>query len=315
MEIVLCAASAVLFLLSGIWVWYTRSHMRRIMQHMNGMLEAAAEGSFQEEVYDESLLSSIETKLAHYLSAAAVSARNFTEEKEKVKQLIADISHQTKTPIANLMLYAQMLEEKELYGEEREFVQELNRQAQKLNFLIVSLVKASRLETGMFILHPKWDLVSPMLEEVISQITPKANSKNQTIVFVPDSIGACFDWKWTVEAIYNIVDNAVKYSPEGGKIRITLMDMELFVRIEIQDFGIGIAEADIPKIFQRFYRGISVRADEGVGIGLYLTRQIITEESGYLKVKSVIGEGSSFFVYLSKSEEVESIEKDYGSRR
>lgn len=304
MEIVLCAAFAVLFLLSASWVWYTRSRMRRIMEHLNGMLEAAADGSFQEEVYDESVLSSIETKMAHYLAASAVSARNLSEEKEKVKQLIADISHQTKTPIANLLLYAQMLEEKRLSGEDREFVQEINRQAQKLNFLIVSLVKASRLETGMFVLHPKQGDVSPMLEEVISQMKPKADDKNQAVEFASqDHLSACFDWKWTVEAIYNIVDNAVKYTPAGGNIRISLMDTELFVRIEIRDSGIGIAEADTPKIFQRFYRGSSVSVEEGVGIGLYLTRRIITGENGYLKVKSKVGEGSSFFVYLPKSEE------------
>lgn len=293
-----CAISVMILLGTAVWVWHTYYRMRRIMAHMNGMLEATIDGTFQEQVYDESMLSSIETKLAHYLSASAVSAKNLAEEKEKVKQLIADISHQTKTPIANLLLYAQMLEEKELPGEAQAFVQELSRQAQKLDFLTVSLVKASRLETGMFVLHPKWEPVSPMLEEVLGQIAPKAESKRQTVSFVPDRMCAYFDPKWTMEAIYNIVDNAVKYTPEGGEINIALMDTELFVRIEIKDTGIGISEADTAKIFQRFYRGTQVSGEEGVGIGLYLARQIITGENGYMKVKSVVGEGSSFFVYL-----------------
>lgn len=301
MGIWFCAVSAVILLGAGIWVCYTHYRTRRIMEHMNGMLEAAIDGSFQEQVYDESMLSSVETKLAHYLSSSAVSAKNLMEEKEKVKQLIADISHQTKTPIANILLYAQMLEEKELQAEEQSFVQELNRQAQKLNFLIVSLVKASRLETGMFVLHPKLEFVSPMLEEVLAQIALKAESKSQTLVFVPDRMRACFDPKWTMEAVYNIVDNAVKYTPEGGKIKIALMDTELFVRIEITDTGIGISEADTAKIFQRFYRGVQVSGEEGVGIGLYLARQIIEGENGYMKVKSKAGEGSSFFVYLPSS--------------
>lgn len=301
MGIWFCAVSVALLLAAGIWVCYSHYHMRRIMEHMNGMLEAAMDGSFQEQVYDESMLSSVETKLAHYLSSSAVSARNLMEEKEKVKQLIADISHQTKTPIANLLLYAQMLEEKELSAEARAFVRELSRQAQKLNFLIVSMVKASRLETGIFVLHPRLDFVSPMLEEVVGQIAPKAESKSQTIVFVPDCMRACFDPKWTMEAIYNIVDNAVKYTPIGGKIKIALKDTELFVRIEITDTGLGIAEADTAKIFQRFYRGEQVSGEEGVGIGLYLARQIIAGENGYMKVKSAVGEGSSFFVYLPSS--------------
>lgn len=304
METGLCAMAVVVLLLSVIWVWYTRCHVRRIMEHMNEMMEAAADGIFREEIYDESVLSSVETKLAHYLAASAVTTKNITEEKEKVKQLIADISHQTKTPIANLLLYAQMLEEKKLPQEERSFVQEINRQTQKLNFLIISLVKTSQLETGIFVLHPKWGAVQPMLEEVRNQIVPKAESKNQTVELEPDTenIFAYFDPKWTVEAIYNIVDNAVKYTPKGGKIKISLLHTGLFVRIEIRDNGIGISEADTAKIFRRFYRSISVSEEEGVGIGLYLTRQMITGENGYIKVKSAIGEGSSFFVYLPSEE-------------
>ncbi len=304
MDLWLCILAAILFTGSGIWVWHTRRQTRKIMEHMNDMLEAAVDGSFQEEFYDESLLSSIETKLAHYLAASAVSADNLTEEKEKVKQLIADISHQTKTPIANLMLYAQMLEEKELAQEEKEFVREINIQAGKLNFLIGSLVKASRLETGMLVLHPKLGFVSPMLEEVLSQIMPRAESREQTVEFVPEELPAYFDLKWTAEAVYNIVDNAVKYTPCGGQIKILLADIGTFVRIKIKDTGIGISEEDTVKIFQRFYRGALVHDQEGVGIGLYLARQIITEENGFMKVKSVVGEGSSFYIYLPSGKDV-----------
>lgn len=299
MEWCLLLCSTGLLLASAGWVWYTCRQMRRIMEHMNAMLEAAADGSFQEAVYDESMLSSVETRLAHYLAASGVTAKSLEEEKEKVQQMIADISHQTKTPVANLLLYAQMLEEKELPDEERNFVQEIGRQAQKLHFLIASLVKASRLETGMLVMHPKWDLVSPMLEEVLEQIAAKAEEKDQTLRFVPDnSCYAYFDWKWTVEAVCNLVDNAVKYTPDGGTIQISLTKMELFARIEIADTGRGIAEAETAKIFQRFYRGADVCKEEGLGIGLYLSREILAGENGYMKVKSAVGKGSSFFVYL-----------------
>lgn len=298
MEVWLYAAAGCAVVAAGFWAWYAHSRMRRIMAHMMAMLDAAADGSFQEKVYDESMMSAVETRLAHYLTAMEVSARNVQEEKEKVEQLIADISHQTKTPVANLLLYAQMLEERELLQEDQALVQELNRQAQKLSFLITSLVKASRLETGMFVLHPKLDDVSVMLEEVLGQIVPRAEEKGLTIAFAPDRMFAFFDPKWTAEAIYNIVDNAVKYTPAGGKIRVALLDTDLFARIEIQDTGIGISETDTAKIFQRFYRSRAVSEEEGVGIGLYLARQIIAEENGYIKVKSVAGAGTSFFVYL-----------------
>lgn len=298
MEWWLCTAAGALFLAACIVALCTRCRTRKIMERMNKMLESAANGSFQESVYDESMISSIETRLAQVLAASFLCEKDLKEEREKVRRLITDISHQTKTPLANLLLYAQMLEEKQLPQEEQTFVQEIGCQAKKLEFLIVSLIRASRLETGMFVLAPEWGDVSRMVEEALGQAVVRADRKRQEIGYVPEHCFAYFDWKWTVEAIYNIVDNAVKYTPEGGKINIRLTNTELFVRIEISDTGIGISEADTAKIFQRFYRGRSAGSEEGIGIGLYLTRQILAGENGYIKVKSVMGEGSSFFVYL-----------------
>lgn len=290
--------AAAIFVISALWVWLTHVRMRKMIDRMSQMLDEAADGSFREKCYDESLLSSMETKLADYLLAQEVSARNLTEEKEKVKQLIADISHQTKTPVANLLLYAQMLGERELPSEEAGFVKEINRQAEKLNFLIVSLVKASRLETGVFVLHPKWDDAAAMMEEAVRQTMPKAEKKKISLEFVPQQMMAYFDCKWTIEAVYNILDNAVKYTPQGGTVTAEMMNTNLFARIEIRDTGIGIDESETAKIFQRFYRGKLVSEEEGAGIGLYLARQIIAGESGYIKVRSQKGAGTSFFVYL-----------------
>ena len=172
------------------------------------------------------------------------------------------------------------------------------RQAEKLQFLIASLVKTSRLEAGVFVLHPKKNLVSSMLEEAVEQIMPKTKEKNLTVEFAQRELYAVFDRKWTEEAVGNILDNAVKYTPAGGKISIDILDTELFVRIDISDTGIGIPEEETAKIFQRFYRAKTVSDQEGVGIGLYLAREIIMEEEGYIKVKSRAKEGSVFSVYL-----------------
>lgn len=293
-----CIASILVCLTTAAWVWYTKYQMRKIMEHMNWMIDLAASGTLHEEVYDESMLSSVETKLAHYLASSKVSARDLTREKEKIKELIADISHQTKTPIANILLYTQLLSEQELPEESRECVEALHLQSEKLNFLIGSLVKTSRLETGVLTLHPEAAPISPLIEEVIAQIAPKAAEKEIRLEVQPSSLYACFDRKWTAEAIYNIVDNAVKYTPAGGNISIDFLDTELFVRIGIKDSGIGISEEDTAKIFGRFYRSPQVKDSEGIGIGLFLAREIITREGGYIKVASEMGKGSTFFVYL-----------------
>lgn len=271
---------------------------KRTLTRLDDMLTAAINGSLQEKVFDESLLSAVETKLAHYLSASVVSAKNLAEEKDKIKELISDISHQTKTPIANILLYAQLLSEQNLPQESLPCVTALNAQAEKLSFLIGSLVKTSRLETGIFELHPKQLTIQPMLDAVLEQITQKANSKQIAIDCTSTDIVACFDPKWTTEAVYNILDNAVKYTPSGGTITLKTVAYQLFCRIDITDTGIGIAEEEHSKIFGRFYRSASVSDKEGVGIGLYLSRQIISGEGGYIKIKSTLGMGTTFSVFL-----------------
>lgn len=275
-----------------------RRKAKRILNQMNAMLTAAMDGSFSETVFDESLLSEVETKLAHYLSASAVSARNLETEKEKIKELIADISHQTKTPIANVLLYAELLSEQNLPVESRQCVEALQTQAEKLSFLIGSLVKTSRLETGVFQLHTKPAAIQPTLDAALEQIAPKASKKQIPISCAVTDVKACFDAKWTSEALYNILDNAVKYTPCGGFIAIETTIYSLFCRVDIRDTGIGIQEDEQARIFGRFYRSPTVSDAEGVGIGLYLARQIVTGQGGYIKVASAQGKGSCFSVFL-----------------
>lgn len=277
-----------------------RYRMARMLRQLNRMFDAAMDGSFCETQFDESQLSALETKVAHYLSASEVSARNLAEEKNKIKELIADISHQTKTPIANILLYAQLLREQEISTEGRTCVEALNAQAEKLNFLIGALVKTSRLETGIMVFNPKKAAVWPMLVSVQEQLTLKLQKKSIHLFMKETELEAVFDGKWTTEAIYNIVDNAVKYTPEGGNIQIKAAAYDLFVRIDIMDNGIGIEEEEQSKIFGRFYRTKEVNQEEGVGIGLYLSRQIISQEGGYIKVASKQGQGSTFSVFLPK---------------
>lgn len=265
---------------------------------MSQMLDRAIQGDYTETRYDESLLSAVEAKLDQYLLASAVSGRNLAAEKDKIKELIADISHQTKTPIANIMLYSQLLQEQELPSEGREYTVQLTAQADKLNFLIGSLVKVSRLEAGILTLSPVLTPIQLMLDNVVAQVTPKAAIKNIILQQTPSTETACFDIKWTTEAIYNIVDNAIKYTPDQGCVTISVSACELFVRIDIRDTRIGIAETEYADIFKRFYRSQTVSTTDGVGIGLYLARQIITDEGGYIKVNSSLGKGTVFSVFL-----------------
>ena len=296
-------ALAVLALLAaaGIALW-THLRSRRMLDTLDRMLDDAIRGDFQESLYDESRLSALETRMAHYLASNAVSARNLAEEKDAIKTLIGDISHQTKTPIANLLLYAQLLEEQDLPPESRGYVSALEGQAEKLRFLIDALVKTSRLETGVLAMTPKRHGLQQLLEDAASQAAPKAEAKDIVLTAEPTDLTAKFDPKWTTEALYNLVDNAVKYTPAGGRVTLRAVGYELFCRIDVTDTGPGIPEAEQAKIFQRFYRSPAVSGEEGVGIGLYLARQIAAGQGGYLKVTSRPGEGSTFSLFLPRVE-------------
>lgn len=288
--------SMILAVLVVIW---NSIRTKRTMDTIERMLDAAMEGDFVESRFDESRLSSLETKFAHYLSASAVSARNVSMEKDKIKTLIADISHQTKTPLTNLILYSELLEEGELSEDMRGNVEALRSQTENLRFLIDSLVKLSRLENGILTLSPRQALIQPMLQNTFEQFAPKARDKGLEFQIQSTDAYAQYDPKWTAEALYNIVDNAVKYTEQGG-IAITVTNYEMFVRIDVADSGVGIAEGEQAKIFTRFYRSETVRDQEGVGIGLYFARQIVAGEGGYIKLSSAEGQGSTFSVFLPK---------------
>ncbi len=277
-------------------LWH-RWRMKRLLRSLDRMLDAAIRGDFQEEAFDESLRSAVETKLAHYLSASAVSAKNLQEERDKIKSLIADISHQTKTPIANVLLYAQLLEEQENC---RVHTAALVEQARKLQSLIDALVKTSRLEAGVLVLHPRPGPLGPMLEEAAAQFFPRAEEKGLELILEPTEADAVFDPKWTGEAVCNFIDNAVKYT-SSGKITVSARAYELFARIDVADTGPGVAEEELGKLFQRFYRGGASSQAEGVGVGLYLVRQIAQGQGGYVKVFSKPGQGAKFSLLLPRN--------------
>lgn len=270
----------------------------KVIERLNKMIDNAIEGRPIENGFDESKLSALETKLSHYLTANSATKIQLADEKSKINQLISDISHQTKTPLANILLYTQLLAESELSDYNQNCVAALTQQAEKLNFLISSLVKASRLETGIITVTPTNNNVANMLETVIEQATPKAMGKNIALTVDSRDVEVVFDSKWTVEALYNIVDNAIKYTPSGQSVQLSVTPYQLFCRIDVADTGLGISEDETAKIFSRFYRSQEVTDKEGVGLGLYLAREIITAQGGYIKVKSRLGTGSVFSVFL-----------------
>ena len=168
--------------------------------------------------------------------------------------------------------------------------------------MIASLVKTSRLENHVIQLRPQRGDIGQLLAELYETYAGKAAAAGRTLELVqPEhALSARFDRKWTLEAVGNLIDNAIKYTETGGHIRLTATDYEMFVRIDVTDNGMGIAEEEQAQIFGRFYRSQTVSDEKGVGIGLYLAREIIEKEDGYLRLQSKPGAGSCFSVFLPK---------------
>ena len=302
----------------GIREWQTRREMRALEE----MLDAAIAGGFLEKDYDETCRSAIESRMAQYLKKCESLQKKREADQKKISTLISDISHQTKTPLTNISLYTELLLEKDLPKEAEECALQVRGQAEKLQFLLHTLIRSSRLENGIITLYPKKQGVRKMAEAAVSQIRPKAQQRGIRIEVGAgrkdrqpeerqleerqledrqlEDRQAVFDEKWTQEALYNLLDNAVKYTDPGDWIEVCWTEYELFLRIDVTDHGIGIPEQETGRIFGRFVRGEQVRNQEGVGIGLYLADQIVTGEGGYLKVKSIPGERTTFSMFLSK---------------
>ena len=281
----------------------------KTIRRLEEMLDAATEGSFEESNYDETRLSRLESRWKEFLGRSVLSNQNLEAERHRLEQFISDISHQTKTPMTVIKMYTELLVEETALGSEASFEKiksystEIKKQSERLEFLIDSLTKLSRLENGTLELSVKKSSVNELIKAAISAIRPKAEKKNIKINAPAENIetSANFDLKWTCEALVNILDNAVKYSPENSEIKIETDTYEMYLAIHVIDEGQGISEQDMTKIFGRFYRGEAVQQEEGVGIGLYLVREILAKEDGYIKaVPNNIRKGGEFVVYLRR---------------
>ena len=241
-----------------------------------------------------------ETQLARIYQIMQKNRRLVDEERQELQALVSDISHQVKTPVSNLKMATDTLLERPMPESERmDFIWGIRNQTDKLDFLFQALVKTSRLETGVIQLDKKPGRLFDTVAQAMSGIVYAAEKKKIAVsVDCPENLTISHDSKWTSEALFNLLDNAVKYTLAGGKITVSVVLWEMYVEIKVADTGKGISESNQAAIFRRFYREEEVHEQQGVGIGLYLTREIVTQQGGYIKVVSEPGKGSEFSIML-----------------
>ena len=238
--------------------------------------------------------------LDHMIAGNEAPQRPEDEERQELQTLVSDISHQVKTPVSNLKMATDTLLEKPMTEAERtDFIRGIRSQTDKLDFLFQARVKTSRLETGVIQLDKKPGRLFDTVAQAMSGIVYAAEKKETAVsVDCPEDLTVSHDSKWTSEALFNLLDNAVKYTPAGGKIAVLVVLWEMYVEIKVTDTGKGISESNQAAIFRRFYREEEVHEQQGVGIGLYLAREIVTRQGGYIKVISEPGKGSEFSIML-----------------
>ena len=294
--------SSVVFIANIGFVLVLRNLIGRLIGDINEIIDDAISGKFTND-YDENIVSMLAHKIVRFIGISESSKSDINKERNEVKSFISDISHQTKTPLSNIIMYTELLSENIQNPQERKIVKNIEGQADKLQWLIDSLVKMSRLETAMIGCNREENYVQQTILNVINQVFSQAEQKGIEIeVDCSASIKGVYDGKWTTEALVNIVENAIKYTHEEGKISINVEKYDIFIKIEVIDNGIGIDKNEINNIFKRFYRASNARNYEGIGVGLYLAREIIAKQKGYIKVNSEEEKGSRFSVFLLKSE-------------
>ena len=319
------ALMIVLFLLCLLLAWAAliyRKREKKLKISILQMLEEASSGSFQDKRFDETSVSEVENRMWNYLENRQTAMERIERDRQRMQSQISDIAHQAVLPVSNIVLYTQLLEENLSNGftgtkineienvqltkaEVSEIISEITAirdEIGTLDFLIQSLVKLSRMENGIINLNAEKQQIKPMLDLVKQQFAIKAKNKGIDFLIEDTEETAVFDRKWTLEAVANIVDNAVKYTQEGGRISIHTEVLPSLVRIDITDTGIGIREEEQGAVFSRFYRSAEMSNSRGVGIGLYIAREVMRAQNGYIRLRSEYGSGSTFSLYFLKDE-------------
>ena len=251
---------------------------------------------------DELLLARIENQLVRIQEVLDGRRKEAEKSRDEIQKLISEVAHQMRTPLTNIESYTGFLRnitetaEQNLEGEASgsnekiglQYISALEVSEKKLHFLVDSFVKMARLEQHIIQIHQNEKDLLKTIHNTFGQIQNRAEEKQIRFhITMPKQALCVHDSNWLSEAVFNILDNAVKYSEPGGTVEVSLKQNELYMKLQVRDYGIGIEEGEENQIFRRFYRGRRVTVQEGLGIGLYLAREIMNLHGGFMTAKKM----------------------------
>lgn len=293
--------SIILAILLALAICYSIYQRRKTYRMIDRLLDSvlSQEMIVYSEV-EEGEFSALVSKIRQIQEVLENRARSAGNEKEQVKSLVSNMSHQLKTPLANLSLYAEILGQGEIAPERKaEFADKMQRQIEKLNWIVESLSKMVKLEQNIDGFEVKDTPIRQTILDAVDTVYEKVEKKELHLDLEPFEDRALYhNRKWTVEVFVNLLENAIKYTDKGGAISIQVKPYELYTEIQFADNGRGIRREELTDIFKRFYRSPEVENMEGSGIGLYLSNLILEKEKGYITAASEYGKGSCFSVFL-----------------
>lgn len=282
------------FILGGSTVYLVENHLRtNEMNKIYKLTESLINGNELDgsDIGKETIYSKTTNQLIRLQEILEGRRKEAEKSKYEIQKLISEIAHQLRTPLANIKNYTELLQESLNETQETlntEYIKDLRTSEEQLCFLVESFIKTARLEQGIIQVHTQKENLVETILNALGQIQKKAEEKEIFFqVELPEKIICEHDKNWMCEALYNVFDNAVKYSKNNSRINITMKQTEMFYKIQIRDYGIGIRDREENKIFQRFYRGEQERRQEGCGIGLYLSREIVLLQKGMMKAKQM----------------------------
>lgn len=292
--------TALLIALHSCTVLMVRKKYEKDVIQISDMLELIIQGESQLITTENAdcLVSKLQSQTVKLHGIVTKYNEKLLGEQEEVRRFLSEIAHQIRTPLTNMETYLSLLQEEGVSREEQDnYISAVCQAEQKIKFLTESFISASRMEHRIIQIRKERLGIRETISKAIFQVYKKAEERHMNIRLICDEkLMISHDRNWLSEAVGNLLDNSIKYSPEGSEITVQAEKNEMFTRIQVRDYGMGIVD-DENRIFRRFYRGSNVKDQEGFGMGLYITREIVKRHEGFLKVKRE-PDGTSFSIYL-----------------
>ena len=298
--------AALIFLCAGltlflVFLFYTKKRYEKIGE-LNTYLSRVLSGDYNLSIADneEGELSILQNNI--YKAMVQLSEKNelLKNDKQYLSDMLANISHQLKTPLTSVMMMNDILSGETSEVKRREFMNIEAKQLDKMNWLIQNLLKLSKLDAGTIVYHKESVSVERLVRESLAPFMIQMDVEDISLKEMLSKGEITVDVNWTVEAVRNIIKNSLEHMGRGGRLEIEDTDNNLYHAIIIRDNGCGIAEEDIPHIFERFYKGRNASV-ESTGIGLSLAQTILGKEHGEITVTSKYGSGTEFELRFYKS--------------